>query len=88
MIAKARADAKAVAAELRARNEADLAEMKRRATQDLQTAKRAAITELHAEAVTLAADIAAKILKRQITAEDQQRLVDESLEELTTAQDT
>ncbi|MHC4083058.1 MAG: F0F1 ATP synthase subunit B [Planctomycetota bacterium] len=88
MIAKAKADAKAAGAELRTRNEAELAEMKQRATQDLQAAKRAAIIELHAEAVTLAADIAAKILKREISAEDQQRLVDESLEELTTAQDT
>jgi F-type H+-transporting ATPase subunit b len=61
--------------------------MKHRATQDLQTAKRAAITELHAEAATLAAQIAAKILQREISADDQQRLVDESLEELTTAQD-
>jgi F-type H+-transporting ATPase subunit b len=88
MIARAKADAEAAGAELRARNEAELAEMKLRATRDLETAKRAAITELHAEAATLATDIASKILKREISAEDQQRLVDESLEQLTTAQDT
>jgi F-type H+-transporting ATPase subunit b len=88
MIAKARADARTVAAELRARNEAELVEMKQRATRDLETARRAAITELHAETATLAAAIASKILKREISAEDQQRLVDESLEELAMAQDT
>jgi len=87
MIARAKADAKAAGAELRARNEVELTEMKQRATQDLQTAKRAAITELHAEVATLAADIAAKILQREISAQDQQRLVDESLQELTMAQD-
>jgi F-type H+-transporting ATPase subunit b len=88
MITKAKADAQAAAAELRSRNEAELVEMKQRATRDLQTAKRAAITELHAEAATLAAEIAGKILQREISADDQQRLVDESLQELTTAQDT
>ncbi len=82
LIAKARDDAKAVATELRDRNEAELAEMKQRATRDLDTAKRAAITELHAEAATLAADIAGRILKREISAADQQRLVEESLGEL------
>ncbi len=88
LIAQARADAKAVAKDLRDRNEADLVEMKQRATRDLESAKRAAITELHAEAASLAADIAARILKREISAEDQQRLVDESLGELAGARDS
>ncbi len=87
LIAKARDDAKAVATELRDRNEAELAEMKQRATRDLDTAKRAAITELHAEAATLAADIAGRILKREISATDQQHLVDESLSELAGVQE-
>ena len=82
LIAQARSDAKAVAAELRSRNEAELAEMKQRAMHELESAKRAAVSELHAEAAGLAADIAAKILKRAITPQDQQRLVDESLREL------
>ena len=87
LIAQARADAKAVAAELRQRNEVELGEMKRRATRDLQNAKHTAIMELHTEAATLAADIAGKILKREISAADQQRLVDESLAELASVQD-
>ena len=87
LIAQARADAKAVAKDLRDRNEADLVEMKQRASRDLESAKRAAITELHAEAASLAADIAARILQREISAEDQQRLVDESLGELAGARD-
>ena len=87
LIAQARADAKAVAKDLHDRNEAQLVEMKQRATRDLESAKRAAITDLHAEAASLAADIAARILKREITAEDQQRLVDESLGELAGARE-
>jgi F-type H+-transporting ATPase subunit b len=82
MIAKARSDAKAVAEELRSRNESELTEMKDRATRDIEAAKRSAIIELHAEAASLAASIAAKILKREISSEDQDRLVEESLREL------
>ncbi len=48
---------------------------------------RAAITDLHAEAASLAADIAGRILKREISSEDQQRLVDESLGELAGARE-
>ena len=82
LIAQARADAKAVAVEFRDRNEAELAEMKQRAIRDLETARRAAITELHAETATLAVSIAGRILKREISVADQQRLVEESLGEL------
>jgi F-type H+-transporting ATPase subunit b len=82
MIAKAKADAKSAAEELRARNESELSEMKQRAAKDINAAKQSAINELHAEATTLAAAIAGKILQREVTAEDQQRLVEESLKEL------
>ena len=85
MIAQARADAKAAAADLKARNEADLAEMKQRAMREIENARRAAIAELHAETAALAADIASRILKREINAGDQKRLVDETLEELAAA---
>ena len=81
-IARAREDAKAAADELKKRNEAELTEMKERAKQDIETARRAAITELHSETANLAAEIARRILQREISAEDQQRLVDESLQEL------
>ncbi len=82
MIVKAKADAKAAGEQLRARNEADLVELKLRATRDIDSAKAAAIGELHTQAAMLAADIAAKILSRELTAQDQQRLINESLDEL------
>lgn len=82
MIAKAREDAKATAAELKSRNETLLAEMKERATREIDSAKHQAISELHAEAATLAVSIASKILEREITVDDQKRLMNESLEEL------
>ena len=88
MIVKAKADAKAAGEQLRARNEAHLVEMKLRATRDIDSAKAAAIGELHTQATMLAADIAGKILAREITAEDQQRLINESLDELGAASRT
>jgi F-type H+-transporting ATPase subunit b len=85
LIAKARADAKAVADDLRSRNAAELQEIKERASKAIDAAKRAAITEIHGEAATLAASIAAKILKREVSPSDQDRLVEESLRELANA---
>lgn len=84
MIAKARNDAKAVADELRKRNDAELAQLKSSAMQEIEAAKRNAINEIYAEATTLATAIASKILQREISAEDQQRLVEESLREMAT----
>ena len=85
MIAKAKADAKAVADELRARNETELSEMKTRATREIETAKQAAIGSLHAEASNLAVAIAGRILQREINPHDQQNLMDESIRELAKA---
>lgn len=82
MIVKAKADAKEAGAQLRARNEIELTELKQRAARDIDTAKAAAIGELHTQAAMLATDIAGKILARAMTAEDQQRLINESLDEL------
>ena len=82
MIANAKANAKAAAEELRQRNDADLAEMKKRVTRDIGAAKQAAINEIYAEATNLATAIAGKILQREISVQDQQHLVDESLREL------
>ncbi|MBT8484642.1 MAG: F0F1 ATP synthase subunit B [Phycisphaerales bacterium] len=82
MISKAKNDAKAAADDLRQRNEQELADLKQRAQRDIQTAKQQAVTELHSEATALAASIAGKILQREISVQDQQRLVEESLREL------
>lgn len=84
MVAKARNDAKAIAEELRARNEQELTELKSRAMQEIEVAKRNAINDIYVEAGTLATTIASKILEREINADDQRRLVEESLGEMAT----
>ncbi len=85
MIAKAKSAAKTTADELRARNERELADMKERATKDIESAKQAAVAELHHEATMLASAMASKILQREISVDDQQRLIDESVAELASA---
>ncbi len=82
MITQAKADAKAAGETMRRQNETEMANLKQRATKDIDSARQAAITELHAEASILASAIAGKILQREITADDQQRLVEETLSEI------
>jgi F-type H+-transporting ATPase subunit b len=81
-IEEAKSTARKVADELRAKNDAELADMKSRALADIQAARESAVRELNEHAVTLAATMASKILRREVGAADQSRLVAESLAEL------
>jgi len=84
LIAQARAEAQRQAESLRAKMEHETQERLQRATAEIEGAKRQAIVEVHDRAVTLAAQIAGQILKREITTNpgDQKRLVEESLQQL------
>ncbi|MDP6602330.1 MAG: F0F1 ATP synthase subunit B [Phycisphaerales bacterium] len=82
MIAAARDEAKKAAEELRSRNQIELGEMKKAAAAEIESAKKAAIAEFHGEASSLAVAVASRILGREITSDDQQRLVEDSLKEL------
>ncbi|GJM18013.1 MAG: hypothetical protein DHS20C14_02260 [Phycisphaeraceae bacterium] len=82
MLEKTKADQTELAAQLRAKAETELTAMRDRARQDIEAAKRAAVNEIYAESVGLASSIAGKILQREVSAGDQQRLVEESLAEM------
>ena len=56
--------------------------MKARALADIQSAREAAVKEINDHAVSLATTMASKILRREVGAGDQGRLVSESLAEL------
>lgn len=75
----------AMAAELKAKSEIELNSMREKAKRDIEVAKKTAIDEVYAQAVTAATAMATKILRREIGAHDQQRLIQESLGELQTA---
>jgi F-type H+-transporting ATPase subunit b len=79
---QAKADAQKVAEAMQAQAEAESAALKDRTLRDIDAAKQQALAEVNAHAAQLATAIARKILQRNITTDDQQRLVDESLAEL------
>lgn len=82
MIEATKAQQNQLAAELKAKSEIELNAMRERAMKEIDQAKRAAVSELYADATNLATMVAGKILKREINAQDQQRLVEESLGQL------
>lgn len=67
--------------EERAREEAD--KMVERARREIELAKQTAIKDLYATSAELAVGVAAKILEREIRAEDHERLIMDSIGELT-----
>jgi len=82
MIEQTRAQQLELAAQLKAKADTEVASMREKAMKDIDTAKRAAIAEIYGQTATLATNVAGKILRREINAGDQQRLVEESLGQL------
>lgn len=82
MIDSTKAAQSALAAELRAKADVELSALRDRAMKDIDAARKAAVAEIYNQTATLASNVAAKILKREINAGDQHRLVEESLGEM------
>ena len=82
MLDDAKLQQQAITAELKQKSDIELAQMRDKAKRDIEAAKGAAIAEIHAHATSLATAMASKILKREINAGDQQRLIQESLQEM------
>ena len=85
MLDQARADQQKLAAELKAKADAELSARTETAKREIESAKRAAVGEIYSEAANLATSVAGKILGREVSAQDQQRLVDEAVSELAAA---
>lgn len=85
MLEETRAQQQKLAADLKAKADAELTEMRDKARRDIEAAKRAALNEIYADAANLATAVAGKILSREVSAADNQRLVEESLNELQAA---
>jgi F-type H+-transporting ATPase subunit b len=82
MIESTRAQQSVLAAELRSKAEVELNQLRERALRDIETAKKAAVAEIYNQYTTEATMMASKILRRAITPQDTQRLVEESLQQL------
>lgn len=82
MLDQAKAQQQVIAAELKAKADIELNAMREKARKDIESAKASALSEIYAESATLATSIAGKILQREVAAQDQHRLVEQSLSEL------
>lgn len=85
MLADTKAQQGELAAQLKATAETELSAMREKAKAEIEAAKKQALNELYSESVNLATVMAGKILQREVTANDQQRLMEESLHEMKTA---
>ncbi len=84
MLEETKATQNELAAQLKSRAEVELTEMREKAKADIDAAKKQALNELYSESVNLATVMAGKILKREVSINDEQRLMEESLAELKT----
>jgi F-type H+-transporting ATPase subunit b len=84
MLEETKATQGELAAQLKARAETELNELREKAKADIEAAKKQALNELYSESVNLATVMAGKILKREVSVNDEQRLMEESLAELKT----
>ncbi|GAB4383275.1 MAG: hypothetical protein Kow0022_02700 [Phycisphaerales bacterium] len=82
MLEETRSQQAELAAQLRAKADSELNQMRERAKRDIESAKRSALNEIYSESVAIATLMASKILQREISADDQAKLVEESLAEL------
>ena len=82
MIEQTRAEQSRLAAEYRQEAETQRTQMLDSARQSIEAAKRAALNEIYAETALLATSVASKILGREINADDQKHLVQETLTEV------
>ena len=82
LLAQAQADGQQLATRIRMQAQEEAEEIKERATREIEQSRREAVESVRSEAANLAVLVAEKILRREVTAQDQKRLVDASLDEM------
>ncbi len=83
IIDQARADADKVRAQRHAETQAEITAMRTQVTRDIQNAKDQAVKQLIEEVGTLSTQIAARILKREINADDNAQIVRDTIADFT-----
>ncbi|MEE9405344.1 MAG: F0F1 ATP synthase subunit B [Algisphaera sp.] len=79
IVAEARGAAQQAANADKTKIEAEIATLKTSAKADIASAKEQALTDIYAQTAALSTAVAGKILQREITADDQQSLINDSL---------
>ena len=82
LLNNATAEAEKIAASIKLRAQEEVEEIRERATKEIDAARKQATTEVYEQTANLATMMAEKILKRNLNADDQKSLVNESLEKL------
>jgi F-type H+-transporting ATPase subunit b len=85
LIGTATADAERIATNVRMQAQQESEVIKEKATKDIDAARRQALQEIYAQTAELSTSIAEKILRRNLNADDQRELVNESLQQLQNA---
>jgi len=84
LLSQATVDAEKIAAGIRMHAQQESEEIKERALADIESSKKAALAEIYEQTANLSTSIAEKILRRNLNADDQRDLVNESLKQLQT----
>ena len=82
IIDRSRRDAEQIAQQIKDDAQQQMTRMRQRATADVRAAKEQALNEIYDEVAELSTTVAGRILRRQISAADQQQLISESLDQL------
>lgn len=85
MLSKATQDAENLATQIRTRAQQEAEETKERALKDIDAARDQALSDIYQQTADLATRVAEKIIRRNLNADDQRELVNQSLSELQTA---
>lgn len=84
MLAQATRDGENLATQIRARAQQEAEDTKERAIKDIDAARDHALSEIYQQTAELATRVAEKIIRRNLNADDQRDLVNQSLQELQT----
>lgn len=84
LLAQAQQDAEKIATNVKMQSQQDAEEIKEKATKDIEAAKNTAVREVYETAATLSTNIAEKIIRRNLNAQDQADLVTAGIEQFQT----
>lgn len=79
IIEQSRNDAQRIAAQIKEQTQTEINAMRVRAQTEIRQAKEQALSEIYTQTADLATDVASRILRKEISAADQRRLVEDSL---------
>jgi F-type H+-transporting ATPase subunit b len=84
IVSRSRADAEALREELKQKSRAEAAAIVKNAESQIQMETARALQQIRQEAVDLSVAVASKILQRSVTREDNERLIEQTLQQVET----